>query len=110
MGGSGAGAVYQGFSNDLTGLYYPYTSGIAATAANVVQRFREAAIRPLATCGSARVWNLLIDVIAQTGRYPASASGLNQFLVEGESHRWVHVAIDRYTGQILDSQVENVTE
>jgi hypothetical protein len=106
VGGSGTNAVYSGFSRDLTGLYI----GTSGSATNVIQRFREAAIRPLAACGSVRVWNLLIDVIAQTGRYPVSASGLNQFLVEGEDRRWVHVAIDRYTGQILDSQVENITE
>jgi hypothetical protein len=79
------------------------------TASQNIQRFRESAIRPLADCGQTRVWNLLIDVVAQTGRYPQSATGLDQFFVNGQTRFWVHVAIDRYTGQVIDKQVENVT-
>jgi hypothetical protein len=97
---------------DLTAVYT--ASYGASTAASVVQRMREAAIRPLAQVGSTRVWNLMIDVVAQTGRYPLSATSavnpLAAFLVEGEQHYWVHVAIDRATGQVLDKQVEVVKE
>ncbi len=57
-----------------------------------------------------RTWNLMIDVIAQSGRYPPNASTLAGFLVEGEQHYWVHVAIDRFTGQVLDKQIEVVNE
>jgi hypothetical protein len=79
-----------------------------------VERRRDAPIRALANAGQTRVWNLLIDLVAQTGRYPqASASTSNPlaaFLVEGETHYWVHVAIDRLTGQVIDKQVEVVRE
>jgi hypothetical protein len=75
-----------------------------------VKRFHEAPIRALASVGQTRVWNLLIDVVAQTGRYPRSASTLDNFLVEGEERLWVHVAIDRLTGQVLDKQVEVVKQ
>jgi len=34
----------------------------------------------------------------------------NDFVVEGEQHYWVHVAIDRLTGQVIDKQIEVVTE
>jgi hypothetical protein len=74
------------------------------------QRFHEAPIRALAACGQTRVWNLMIDVVAQTGKYPASATKLDDFLVEGEQRYWVHVAIDRLTGQVLDKQIEVVKE
>jgi len=30
--------------------------------------------------------------------------------VEGEQHYWVHVAIDRFTGQIIGKQIEVVNE
>jgi len=33
-------------------------------------------------------------------------AGLNAFVVEAERRAWVHVAIDRLTGELLDSQVE----
>jgi hypothetical protein len=35
---------------------------------------------------------------------------LSQFLVEGEKRYWVHVAIDRFTGEVIDRQVEVVKE
>ena len=99
---------FGGFSDDLTSVF------TANTASSNIQRFREAPIRALASVGQTRVWNLMIDVVAQTGRYPSSASSaatpLAAFLVEGEQRYWVHIAIDRYTGQIIDKQVEVVKE
>ena len=67
-------------------------------------------IRALADCSNTRTWNLLIDMVAQVGKYPSSASSLDNFLVEGERHYWLHVAIDRYTGKIVDKQLEIVRE
>jgi hypothetical protein len=57
-----------------------------------------------------RVWNLLIDVVAQSGRYPPGETDPKKFIAEGEQHYWVHVAIDRFTGQVIDRQVEVVKE
>ena len=75
-----------------------------------IQKFREASIRALSGTGQTRVWNLMIDVVAQTGRYAPNASDLSKFTVDGEARWWVHVAIDRYTGQTIDKQVEIVSE
>jgi len=45
------------------------------------------------------------------GRYPPNATGLqNGFVVAGEQRYWVHVTIDRFTGRIIDKQVELVNE
>ena len=92
-------------------------SGTFPTASNsdYIKTRREATVRALAEAGQTRTWNLLIDVIAQTGRYPASVNSstpnaLSQFVVEGECRYWLHVAIDRYTGQIVDEQWEPVYE
>ena len=71
---------------------------------------REGVVRPLAAVGNTRTWNLLIDIIAQSGRYPSTANALGQFVIEGEKRYWWHVAIDRFTGQIVDSQLEPVYE
>ncbi|MDR2463396.1 MAG: hypothetical protein LBD30_06415 [Verrucomicrobiales bacterium] len=92
---------YDGFSADL-GVY----TGGAVSINNMATRFRETAIRALSGAGQAGTWNLLIDVIAQTGRYPAGAGSPDDFIVEGESRQWVHVAIDRLTGKIIDQQIE----
>ncbi len=92
---------YDGFSADLSSV-------LASGTDTNIQRFREASMRALANCGQTRVWNLLIDVVAQIGHYPQSAAALDQFNVEGEQHYWVHVAIDRFTGQVIDKQIEVV--
>jgi hypothetical protein len=97
---------YDGFSADLGGLY----AGGAGTTNNIIPRYRETAMRALLDSGQAGTWNLLIDVVAQTGKYPSTASSLDRFLVEGEKRFWVHVAIDRLTGKVLDESIEPVTE
>ena len=71
---------------------------------------RESIARALGEPDQTRTWNLMIDVIAQSGRYPFNASTLAGFLVEGEQRYWVHVAIDRFTGQVIDKQIEVVNE
>ena len=71
---------------------------------------RELVMRAFSDALQTRTWNLLIDVIAQSGRYPTNANSLAGFLVEGEQHYWVHVAIDRFTGQVVDKQIEVINE
>jgi hypothetical protein len=59
------------------------------------------------------VWNLLFDIIAQAGRFPPGAQqqgDLRNFVVEAEHRIWVHVAMDRLTGEVLDLQTEEVFE
>jgi hypothetical protein len=34
----------------------------------------------------------------------------NKFIVEDEQRYWVHLAIDRFTGQVIDKQIEVVNE
>jgi hypothetical protein len=72
---------------------------------------RESIARALGEVDQTRTWNLMIDVIAQSGRYPPNVTSLqNGFVVEGEQRYWVHVAIDRFTGQVIDKQIEVVNE
>lgn len=75
-----------------------------------VKARREVVARALSTIAQTRTWNLMIDVIAQSGRYPPTATTLQQFVVEGEKRYWLHVAIDRFTGEIVDQQLEAVYE
>ena len=106
--------VYDGFSADL-GVFPPTllpttTDPAILTPNNLVTRLREAAIRAFSGAGQAGTWNLLIDLIAQVGRYPRSASNARDFMVEGERHYWLHVAIDRQTGELIESQIELISE
>lgn len=80
----------------------------AVTALSDIKTEREAIIRAVADGTNTRTWNLMIDVVTQVGRYPRTATSLSQFTVEGERHHWLHLAIDRYTGKIVDQQIEVV--
>ena len=72
---------------------------------------RESIARALGEANQTRTWNLLIDVIAQSGQYPPNTTSFtNGFVVQGEQRYWVHVAIDRFTGQVIDKQIEVVNE
>ncbi len=71
---------------------------------------RKTVVRALAELAQTRTWNLMIDVVAQSGRYPVGATNLNQFTVQGEKRYWLHIAIDRFTGEVIDQQLEAVYE
>jgi Tfp pilus assembly protein PilX len=94
-------------------------AGLAALIANVnpigfdatvPKTEREAIARALGEGGQTRTWNLLIDVIAQRGKYAPGETNLTKFIVAGEQRYWIHVAIDRFTGQVIDKQIEVVNE
>ena len=93
-------------------------AGLATLIANetglgptVPKTQRESIARALGEVDQTRTWSLLIDVIAQSGRYPPNATSFqNGFVVNGEQRYWVHVAIDRFTGRVIDKQIEVVNE
>ena len=104
------------------------TGLVAATSANVAtsrqdlarlaaqsgitggEEVQEVVARSLGDTCQTRTWNLMIDLIAQSGRYPPNAVNLANFIVEGEKRYWLHIAIDRFTGQVIDQQLEAVYE
>jgi hypothetical protein len=86
------------------------TATFDSTSDAIIKRRREAAVRALADVGNTRTWNLLIDVIAQSGRYAPTATTYDQFIVEGERRYWLHVAIDRYTNEVVAQYLEPVYE
>jgi hypothetical protein len=95
---------FSGYSADLV-------AGVLAVSRDrKTQRLRESAIRALADGGQTRVWNLMLDLVVQTGGFPRTASGLNGFVRESERRLWVFVAIDRLTGQILEQQTEWISD
>ena len=108
---NGSELVFRTTTPTLPNQILPvYTGATANQTDQLVKAQREAVARVLAPVGQTRTWNLLIDVIAQTGKYPPGSTSLTNFLVEGEQRYWVHVAIDRYTGQVIDKQTEVVNE
>ena len=87
---------------------------LVAAAGNFIssatEEEKETVARALAEVTQTRTWGLFIDVVAQSGRYPSTATGLDQFVVEGEKRYWLHVTIDRFTGDVIDQQLEEVFE
>jgi hypothetical protein len=75
-----------------------------------VKARREAVPRAISSISQTRVWNVVIDVVAQSGRYAPGETDLKKFVVQGEQHYLVHVAIDRFTGQVIDKQIEVINE
>jgi hypothetical protein len=71
---------------------------------------KEMVSRAMSDVCQTRTWGLMVDVIAQSGRFPPNATSLAQFVVEGEKRYWLHIAIDRFTGQVIDQQLEAVYE
>ena len=102
----------QNKSELLTRANLPTT--ILPTGSNdnqAVKARREVVARAVSSVSQTRVWNVLIDVVAQSGHYKPNATNLqNDFVVEGEQHYWVPVAIDRFTERVIDKQVETVNE
>lgn len=54
-----------------------------------------------ADIGQTTTWNLMIDPISQYGHFTTGATNASQFIVEGEQHYWMSIAIDRRTGAIV---------
>jgi hypothetical protein len=96
--------LYSGLGADLAS-----NNAFVNEADKKIKRRAESAIRALSDSGQTRVWNLLIDLVAQVGKYPPGSS-LTQFIVQGEKRYWYHIAIDRLTGEVLDCSVESVSE
>jgi hypothetical protein len=102
-------------STPNTGDNWGSCFAVTSTTPNSAERARikgnrESAIRALGEATASRTWNLLIDIIAQSGRYTSASTSFANFTIEGEKRYWLHVAIDRYTGKIVDEQLEPVYE
>jgi hypothetical protein len=96
---------------DLGGVFPQVPASTAPTPLYTgLKNPSEALVRAFADSSGTRTWNLMIDVVAQAGKFSPTASNLNNFTVEGEKHYWLHVAIDRFTGEIVDQQLEPVWE
>jgi hypothetical protein len=81
------------------------------------EKVPEAIARALCEVTQTRTWNLMIDVIAQIGKYAPGTTSITdstKFVVEGEKRYWLHIALGRdlVSGNVdvLGTQLEEVTE
>lgn len=94
---------YAGITSQIPGNF-------AAQADQSVKSRIESVVRSLADGGQVRTWNLMIDLVTQSGALAPKAKSLGDFNVRSEKHHWVHLSIDRITGEVLDLQWETVRE
>jgi hypothetical protein len=69
---------------------------------------REAVTRALADGTTCRAWNFTLDLLVQSGQLTPTATDLKQFQSSAERRYWIHFAIDRITGKLLEVQWEPV--
>lgn len=88
----------------------PRLTAAAIGSLGATDKEQEVIARALAEVTQTRTWGLMIDVIAQSGRCPPNATALANFVVEAEKRYWLHIALDRFTGEVIDQQLEAVYE
>jgi hypothetical protein len=71
---------------------------------------REAVMRALADGTTVRSWNFTLDLVVQSGQLTPNATDLKQFQSFAERRYWIHFAVDRITGRLLEAQWEPVKQ
>jgi hypothetical protein len=114
MATAGEPAVNRADIGGLTGVAAARIGNPTGCTGECQEKVPEAIARALSELGQARTWNLMIDVIAQTGRYAPNAQALTDFTLEGEKRYWLHIALGRdlVSAQVdvLGTQLEEVIE
>lgn len=103
------GRVYEGNSGRtarFVGLHPEAAMGSTGDDRVLPERISSAA-RALADMSTVRTWNLMVDVVVQTG---TAKNSLQEFTVSSEARWWMFVSVDRFTGQVLSQAFERVVE
>jgi|GEM_PF-1535435 hypothetical protein len=70
----------------------------------------ESFARALSSSTDTRHWQLMADVVAQSGKLAGAANSLNSFVVDGQRRYWVYFVIDRVTGELVSQSWNPVYE
>ncbi|MEM9400025.1 MAG: hypothetical protein AAF984_07425 [Verrucomicrobiota bacterium] len=65
---------------------------------------REFLARALLDSVQDSTWNFMVDIIAQSGQQLG-----NRFIAQAEKRAWLHLAIDKENGKIIDRRIEYIT-
>jgi len=76
----------------------------------LVKHQREAIVRALAPFINTRSWLLFVDVVVQSGRFPAANFAAGNFIVESEARRWSLWDLDRFSCETKMISRESVSE
>ena len=95
-------------NGSTTGLISTMSDAFTKAEDRSINDRREAVIRALCDGTTVRSWNFTLDLVAQSGQLPSTAKDLKLFQSSAERRYWVHFAVDRITGKLLDVQWETV--
>ena len=80
--------------------FYPITTNLD----HAIKHRREGLVRGLVDSVQTRTWNLMIDLHSELGQEKED----NPFATQLHRHHWIHLAIDRFSGKVIDIQLEEV--
>jgi len=98
----------SGTSAAATSLITTLSDKFAKAEDRSINDRREAVTRALSDGTTVRAWNFTLDLVVQSGQLPPAAKNLQQFQSSAERRYWIHFAVDRITGRLLDVQWEPV--
>ncbi len=93
-----------------SGLAFEISGKLASAEDRSINDRREFIVRALSGGTTVRAWDFMLDLVVQSGRLTSSVKSLANFNVTAERRYWVHFAIDRPTGKVLDVQWEPVRQ
>lgn len=96
----------NGKTAQFVGLQASEFMGGSADDTHLPERV-SAVTRAMADVSTTRTWNLMADLVVQTG---TARESLEKFRVQSESRWWMFISIDRFTGEILSRSFERVIE
>jgi len=88
------------------------TGANPATGSSRFKHEKESFARALSGVLDSRHWQLMLDLVVQSGRQPGGDVAFDpaRFLVEGQRRYWITFAIDRFTGEVVSQHWEPVYE
>lgn len=87
--------------------FFTQINSLLGSADKPIEERRQALVRALADSSDTRTWNLMIDLVAQSGEMARGATDLKNFNSRAQVRRWIFLSIDRFTGEILHQSIES---
>jgi|GEM_PF-5818473 len=99
---NGAGLEF----NDFMSVSPDLAQGLGEVDGRLKRRF-ESVVRALTANTSTGTWNVMIDLVAQSGKMKPNGA-LSDFEANGQNRKWICLTIDRLTGKVLHRSEELV--
>jgi len=99
---NGVGVTY----NDFRSMSPDLAQEFGEIDGRLKRRF-ESVVRALTANTSTGTWNVMIDLVAQSGKMKSGAE-LGSFVASGQDRKWICLTIDRLTGKVLHRSEEIV--